>query len=121
MSVFVRLEKDDLEDMEENSKFAKNAVLNLRDSTFKIQSEIKLKHEAISKARGLVNSAHDELVRLVEMMPQTDPLTSLNIKTFRTTTFDLDTDLLDLKKRHEISGNKHQVLKNLGKRISELK
>jgi len=124
MSIFVRLERDDLDDLKENSKLAKNAVLNLKDSVFSTQNEIKIKHELILKSRRLVNAAHEELIHLVSIMPQVEPLTSLNMSHFKTNTFDLDTDLLDLrtgKARQAISGDKHKVLKRLGERISELK
>jgi hypothetical protein len=123
MSIFVKLATNDLKEMRENNKFAKNAMLNLKDSTFSVQNELKVKHELILKARNLVNSAHEELVHLVDLMPQIEPLTSLNVKSVRTTTFDMDTDLLSLKS-HTIRDNskdKHKVLKRLGERISELK
>jgi hypothetical protein len=121
MSVFIRLETNDLNDMKEDGKLAKNAVLNIKDSVFMMQNEIKMKHELILKARKMVNSAHEELIHLVSIMPQVDPLTSLNIKSFKTNAFDLDTDLLDLKSSQVVSGDKHKVLKKLGERISELK
>ncbi|MCX6742212.1 MAG: hypothetical protein NTX24_03510 [Candidatus Pacearchaeota archaeon] len=124
MSVFIRLETNDLKDIQENGKLAKNAVLNLRDSAFRTQNEIKMKHELILKARTLVNSAHEELIHLVSIMPQVDPLTSLNISSSKTNTFDLDTDLISLKSSRpgqDVYGDTHGVLEKLSKRISELK
>ena len=124
MSVFIRLETNDLKDIQEDGKLAKNAVLNLRDSAFRTQNEIKMKHELILKARTLVNSAHEELIHLVSIMPQVDPLTSLNISSSKTNTFDLDTDLISLKSSRsgqDVYGDTHGVLEKLSKRISELK
>ena len=114
MSIFVKFEKDEMNEIKSRIKEIQNSLFNLNSDAILSKKQIKEKRALIQKGSIFVNEAHEELGRLVNFMPQID-----EFSLFKTGEFEKKEDLSKHLEKGEI--NRDQALKKLKERISELK
>lgn len=76
MSVFLKLEKENLENAKIRVSDTKKAFLGLSDKVYELKNNIREKERNLKTANLKVNEIHEELVKLVKFMPMIEPLSS---------------------------------------------
>lgn len=113
MTVFIKLEREEIEDIKQRIKDVQNSLFNLNSSAVLGRKENKEKLGLIQKGNILVNAAHEELAQLVGFMPQVDEFSVMKLESYPAHDFKIKPIGREI--------NKDEALRKLKGRISELK
>ncbi len=113
MTVFIKLEKGEIDDIKQRIKDVQNSLFNLNSSAVLARKEDKEKRGLIQKGNLLINEAHEELARLVGFMPQVDEFSLVRLQALPSHDFKINPIGREV--------NKDEALRKLKTRISELK
>jgi len=72
MSTFIKFEAEEMDRIDKKVKNVRNKLLNVNSSTLEAKKMIREKREMINQAFLFVNEAHEELNRIISMMPKVD-------------------------------------------------
>ncbi len=113
MTVFVKLERPEIEDIKQRIKDVQNSLFNLNSSAVLAKKENKEKISLIQKGNFIINEAHEELARLVGFIPQVDEFSLVRLQSMPSHDFKIRPIGREV--------NKDEALRKLKTRISELK
>ncbi len=113
MTVFIKLERDELDDIKQRLKDVQNSLFNLNSSAVLARKENKEKAGLIQRGTVVVNEAHEELARLVGFMPQVDEFSLVRLQAMPSHDFKIQPIGREV--------NKDEALRKLKQRISDLK
>lgn len=72
MTTFIKFEAEEMRDISKSVKIAKNKSLNINSSTLEAKKMIREKRELINQAFLFVNEAHEELNKIISLMPRVE-------------------------------------------------
>jgi hypothetical protein len=113
MTVFIKLERDEINDIKQRIKTVQNSLLNLNSSAVLARKDNKEKIGLIQRGNLLINEAHEELSTLVGFMPQVDEFSVMRLQSLPSHDFKIRPIGREI--------NKDEALRKLKSRISELK
>lgn len=111
MSVFIKLNREEIESMMKNVSSMKNSLINLNDYVIEKKNQLKEKQQILSNANNFINDAHENLQNIISMMPHVESIPFKN-------------QLLIKRNSSKISSSKeepHTKLEKLKGKISQLR
>ncbi len=72
MSVFIKFDAEEMIGISKRVRSVKNKLIDVNSSTLEAKKMIREKREIINQASFFVNEAHEELNKIISMMPNVD-------------------------------------------------